>query len=173
MFRKKGYEGASLSDLTRAMGIHRPSLYAAFGNKEALFRKALDRYGERTRFERALEEATARAVAEVLLRSAAEIQTDRGGARGCLMVKAALSSGAGGAIRNDVCSRRAALEAKLRRRFERARREGDLPPRASPADLARFLLTVIGGMAVQAAAGASRRSLRRIAFLALEAWPAR
>lgn len=74
IFWTKGYEGTSLNDLTEAMGITRPSLYAAFGNKEALFRKALDLY-EREKLEyigRALEEPTARRVAEALLRGAVE-----------------------------------------------------------------------------------------------------
>src|SRR5437667_7843838 len=69
VFWRKGYEGTSLPDLTRAMGINRPSLYAAFGNKEELFRKALDRYvqGPAGYVRQALNEPTARAVAERLL----------------------------------------------------------------------------------------------------------
>src|SRR5882762_10915913 len=78
VFWRKGYEGASLSDLTRAMGINRPSLYAAFGNKEALFRKALDRYvqGPAAYVRKSLTEPTARAVAERVLRGSADLLTD-------------------------------------------------------------------------------------------------
>ena len=78
VFWSKGYEGTSLSDLTAAMGINRPSLYAAFGNKQELFRKALERYGEGpSSYEReALAHPSAREVAEGLLRGAADIQTD-------------------------------------------------------------------------------------------------
>ncbi len=78
VFWRKGYEGASLSDLTKAMGINRPSLYAAFGDKEALFRKALDRYtdGPAAYVREALHQPTARAVAERLLRGAADLLTE-------------------------------------------------------------------------------------------------
>src|SRR5438046_9448921 len=87
VFWRKGFEGASLPDLTRAMRINRPSLYAAFGNKEQLFRKALDRYAEGpARYVReALEESTARAVAQQLLRGTIDLATDRRHPRGCLM----------------------------------------------------------------------------------------
>src|SRR5688500_17890997 len=86
VFWKKGYEGASLPDLTKAMGINRPSLYAAFGNKEALFRKALARYaaGPAAYVCRAMEARTARAVFEQLLAGAIEMQADRRNPRGCL-----------------------------------------------------------------------------------------
>src|ERR1700691_2548703 len=94
-FWRKGFEGASLADLTKAMGINRPSLYAAFGDKEALFRKVLDRYADGpARYVReALQEPTARAVMERLLRGAAEISADRHSPRGCLMVQGALACG--------------------------------------------------------------------------------
>ena len=110
VFWRQGYEGASMEDLTRAMGINRPSLYGAFGNKEALFRKVLDRYGERSSHVReAVGAATARAVAERVLRGAADELTDPRGPRGCLMVQAALSCGdAGEPIRRELCVRRAA-----------------------------------------------------------------
>src|ERR1700716_3131988 len=77
VFWQKGYEGTSLSDLTEAMGINRPSLYAAFGNKEELFRKALDCYGEGpvSYFAKALEEPTARQVIEKLLYSSADLMS--------------------------------------------------------------------------------------------------
>src|SRR4051812_18376698 len=143
VFWRKGYEGATLPDLTRAMGINRPSLYAAFGNKEALFRRALDRYDQRsTWFRKAMEATTAHAAAERLLRGAADALTDPGRPRGCLMVQGALSCGdAAESIRKELCSRRAAGEGLLRERFERARRDGDLPRGADAADLARFVVT--------------------------------
>src|SRR5258707_4477360 len=95
VFWRQGYEGTALSDLTAAMGINRPSLYAAFGNKEALFRKVLDRYAERTTASvvHALAEPTARTVVERLLLAAADAQTDPCNPRGCLMVQGALSCG--------------------------------------------------------------------------------
>src|ERR1043165_2433188 len=89
VFWEKGYEGASLPDLTEAMGINRPSLYAAFGNKESLFRKALDRYGERRDMGEALNAPTAREVVERLLRCASDGQAGR--PRGCLMGRGGVS----------------------------------------------------------------------------------
>lgn len=174
VFWRKGYEGASLADLTRAMGINRPSLYAAFGDKQSLFRKVLDRYAEgpAAYVREALKEPTARAVVERLLSGAVEVQTGPLNPQGCLTVHGALAGGKGGdAIRQELNSRRAAGEAAIRKRLERAKSEGDLPPDVSPADLARYVTTVMHGMAVQAAGGASRAELRRVVKTALRAWP--
>jgi AcrR family transcriptional regulator len=175
VFWRKGYEGASLADLTRAMGINRPSLYAAFGSKEELFRLALDRYaaGPAAYVGAALEEPTARGVAERLLNGTVELLGDRKHPRGCLIVQGALACGTTAeAARGELAARRAAGEAALRRRFERAREEGDLPADADPGDLTRYLLAVMWGMAVQAAGGADRDKLRRVMEMALRAWPA-
>jgi AcrR family transcriptional regulator len=174
VFWQKGYEGASLDDLTGAMGISRPSLYAAFGDKETLFRKALDRYAEGpSAFVReALKEPTARAVVEHLLLGAVRSQTDPDTPPGCLMVHGALACGEGAeTIRRELRARRSADEAALRRRLVRAKAEGDLPLEANPADLARYVVTVMRGMAVEAAGGASGHALRRVVRLALRAWP--
>jgi AcrR family transcriptional regulator len=176
VFWRKGYEGASLLDLTQAMGINRPSLYAAFGSKEGLFRKALDRYAEGpTAYVRAgLEEPTARRVAERLLGGAIERLDDPRVPRGCLLVQGALACGeAAESVRRELAARRAAGEEALRHRFERARAEGDLPAGADPADLARYVFTVLQGLAVQAAGGASREELRRVGEMALRVWPQR
>jgi AcrR family transcriptional regulator len=174
VFWQRGYEGASLSDLTRAMGINRPSLYATFGNKEALFRKALDRYveGQASYNRWALEAPTARAVAERLLQGTVELLTDPGRPKGCLMVQGALScSETAEPIRRELAARRLAAETAIRERLERAQAEGDLPSPSDPADLARYLATIIHGMAVQAASGAGREELARIAQTAMRAWP--
>src|SRR3954469_22395850 len=95
VFWRRGYEGATLPDLTKAMGINRPSLYAAFGSKEGLFRKALDRYaaGPAAYVREALNEPTARAVAGRLLGGAIDLVTDRRNPRGCLLVQGALACG--------------------------------------------------------------------------------
>src|SRR5689334_17227810 len=109
VFWAKGYEGASMPDLTRAMGINRPSLYAAFGNKESLFKKALERYaaGPACYVRRALEQPTARAVAEHLLDGAVDMLTNPKNPRGCLAVHGALACGdAAEAIRDELISRR-------------------------------------------------------------------
>jgi AcrR family transcriptional regulator len=174
VFWRKGYEGATLPDLTEAMGINRPSLYAAFGSKEELFRKALDRYAEgpAAYVGEALAQPTARAAAERLLGGTIDMVTDRRHPRGCLIVQGALACGeAAESVRKELVARRLASEAALRERFQRAIAEGDLPVDAQAADLARYIVAVIHGMAVQAAGGASRAELRRVADLALRAWP--
>jgi AcrR family transcriptional regulator len=175
VFWRKGYEGASLSDLTAAMGINRPSLYAAFGDKEALFRRVVTRYieGPAGFVRAALQEPTARGVAERLLSGVVDGVTSPHNPRGCLLVQGALACGeASESVRRELVARRLAGEAAIRARFERAVADGDLPADAGPADLARYVVTVMRGIAVQAAGGASRAELGRVAELALRAWPA-
>jgi AcrR family transcriptional regulator len=175
VFWRNGYEGTSLDDLTRATGVNRPSLYAVFGNKEELFRKALDRYAEGPAGYvcRAMQEPTARGVVEQLFRGVIDAQSDRRNPRGCLFVQGALSCGDDAdAVRRELITRRKAGEDALRKRFERAVAEGDLPADADPAALALYVVAVTRGMAVQAASGATRDQLERIAQTALRAWPA-
>src|SRR2546427_6621941 len=125
VFWAKGYEGASLSDLTRAMRINRPSLYAAFGNKEHLFGKVLDRYmdGPVAYFGRALAKPKARDVVEEILLGTARMGDDPSIPAGCLMVQGALACGNASA-RKELGTRRTAAELALRRRLQRAKREG-------------------------------------------------
>ena len=174
VFWRKGFEGASLADLTEAMGITRPSLYATYGNKEELFRKALDRYQDTCMGFAcvALDASTAREVAERILYGHADAQSDLIHPPGCLGTSAALAcSETAEPIRQELIARRQAAEDRLRGRLERARDEGDLPADADPADLARYVMTVARGMAVQAASGADRASLYRIVATAMRAWP--
>jgi AcrR family transcriptional regulator len=174
VFWRKGYEGASLPELTKAMGINRPSLYAAFGNKESLFRKALDRYieGPASYVEHALQQPTARAVVESLFVGEIALLCDTKNPRGCLAVQSALACGdAAAAVREELASRRKSLELRVRKRFQRARTEGDLAKKADPAALASYTCALIHGMAVQAAGGATRKDLKRVAEVALANWP--
>src|SRR5947208_11074325 len=174
VFWAKGYEGASLSDLTRAMRINRPSLYATFGNKEQLFGKVLDRYmdGPVAYFGTALAASKARDVVEEIFLGTARMADDPRIPAGCLMVQGALACG-DASVRKDVAARRTAAEIALRRRLQRAKREGDLPRNADAAELAHYVMTVVRGMAVQSAGGASRDQLRRVAQMAMRAWPKR
>ncbi len=169
VFWQKGYEGTSLDDLTAAMRISRPSLYAAFGDKESLFRKVLDRYEEDAAYVReALKQPTARAVVEQLLQGTADMTTKPRAPHGCLLVHGALvCGGSASALRKELASRRSKGETLLRKRLQRAQWEGDLPADASPTDLARYVVTVIRGMAVDAASGATRKQLHRVAQTAL------
>jgi AcrR family transcriptional regulator len=176
VFWSKGYEGASLTDLTEAMGVTRPSLYAAFGNKESLFRKALDLY-EREKLARmytALDAPTARGVVERMLTAALEVQTGAESPGGCLNVISSLACGAESeGVKAEVIARRASSEAALTERFERAKAQGDLPASVDPAGLVRYLIAVIQGMAVQAGSGVPRECLERLVSTTLELWPSR
>jgi AcrR family transcriptional regulator len=163
-----------LSDLTKAVGVNRPSLYAAFGDKKALFRKVLGRYlnGPAAYSQEALKEPTARAVVDRLLRGAADLNGARHNPGGCLMVQGALACGERSySIRQELTTYRAAGEAALRRRLQRAKSEGDLPATVNPADLARYVATIVYGMAVQAAGGASRDKLQHLVEMALRTLP--
>lgn len=174
VFWRKGYEGATIRELTGAMGISRPSLYAAFGDKEKLFREAMDRYAEGpgSHVAEALNAPTARGVAERLWRGAIEATTRPRQPRGCLLVQAALACGDDAdRVRREAARRRAKMESLLRERFEKARDDGDLPRSVEPASLAKYVATVSHGIAVQAAGGAGKEDLCRVASLALRAIP--
>lgn len=176
VFWAKGYEGASMAELTAAMGITKPSLYAAFGNKEQLFRKALDLYEtEKLAYTReALRQPTARGVAEHFMRGAIDAQTGTCDPKGCLGVIGATACGAEAeSIKAEVLIRRQSSSAALLDRFRQAQRDGDLSDRVEPEALAQYLFTILQGMAVQAGAGASREELERVVDTSLMLWPSR
>jgi len=174
LFWKQGYEGTSLAALTESMGINTPSLYAAFGNKEELFKKVLDRYLEKpaSYLPKALTHPTALGAAESLLNGAIDMVTNRSHPDGCLLVQGALASGPMTEnVRAELSRRRASAEAAVRRRFERAIADGDLPRDADAAQLARYMITVIWGLSVQASGGATKAQLKEVAEMALRSWP--
>lgn len=176
VFWRKGYEGASYTDLTQATGVERPALYSAFGNKEALFRRALERYYEHYMdfIPVALEQPTSREVAAHILRSAVELNTRYPDHTGCLGILGALAgSDDAEPIRRALVDARAAGEASLRARFERAKEDGDLPETANCAVLAAFVCAVLHGIAVQAKAGFSRGILDAVVDQALSTWPSK
>jgi AcrR family transcriptional regulator len=174
VFWRKSFEGTSLNDLTAAMGIQPASLYKAFGNKRALFEKALLRYlaGPVAFVHDALNEPTAFAVADRILRRTAEFLTEGRSRSGCMTIQAALAGGVEGEpIRRKLIALRVKEQDALRRRFERAKSEGDLPSDADAADLARFVTALFQGMTVQSINGASREDLLRLSDTALRTWP--
>ena len=176
VFWTKGYEGASMADLTDAMGITKPSLYAAFGNKEALFHKALDLYeAEKLEYTRvALEQPSARAVAEHFMRGALDTQTSSCDPKGCLGVIHSMACGVEAeSIKADVLKRRASSQAALVARFERAKADGDIPPHVDVQGLTSYLYAILQGMAVQAGSGATRAELERLVETTLAVWPGR
>lgn len=176
VFWQQGYEGASMTELTEAMGITKPSLYACFGNKEALFRKALDLY-EREKLcyvGTALEAPTAREVAERLLAGA--IKTHCGGSdpQGCLgVISMVACTTEAASIREHVISRRASSEAALVERLKRAQTDGDLPASVDATALAQCLLTVLQGLTIKAQGGARPEDLQGVVNTFLALWPTR
>ena len=175
VFWRHGYEGASMSDLTGAMGINSPSLYACFGSKEGLFRAVLERYEERrkTFMEHVLAAADVTDMATRFLHGVADFAADTSGKNppGCLLLQSGLSCGED-SIPDELARHRAEKEKALRTRLEAARKKGELSKDADPAALARYLMTVSNGICVQAASGASAKELHDVAELALKAWPA-
>ncbi|MET7388989.1 TetR/AcrR family transcriptional regulator [Streptomyces sp. NPDC005529] len=174
VFWKHGYEGASTATLTSAMGISTTSMYAAFGNKEKLFRKALERYteGPSAYLARALEEPTALGVAGAILAGTIRTTTRPANPNGCLGVQSALTtSDAGQEVRDLLVAWRNDGYTRVRARFQRSVDEGDLPEQTDPGLLARYLTTFAYGIAVQAASGVGRDELQEMADAALRSWP--
>jgi AcrR family transcriptional regulator len=172
VFWRHGYEGATIAQLTDAMGINPPSLYAAFGSKEGLLKAALDRYTERRDawMNEVLSAPSAREVAERMLMGVADKQTDPANPPGCLLVQGGIACGSGSAsVPFELAARRAQTEDQLRDRFARAREAGDLKPSADPAALARYISAVTVGMGVMASSGADRDALREVAAVAIKA----
>jgi AcrR family transcriptional regulator len=174
VFWEKGYDGASLTRLTTAMGISAPSLYAAFGCKEELFREAVEFYGatEGGGIWDHLEEATtARAAIEGMLRASAEAFTRPGRPHGCLIALGALHPDDENAtVCRELKRRRAGNVEALRRRFDRAVAEGELAHGLDTRAVAVFYATLQHGMSIQARDGASRRTLTAVVDCALAGW---
>ena len=167
LFWRHGYEGVSMADLTAAMGIAAPSLYAAFGSKEALFREAVDLYrstnGSATR--RALDcERTARGAIEAMLRDNADAFTDPGLPNGCFVILGAVNT----------APEHEGVRAHLLdlRRLEQGKAAGEFPPNLDLGPLAGFTSTVLAGLSIKARDGTGRREMHAIIDHAMAAWDA-
>ncbi|MCK1383461.1 TetR/AcrR family transcriptional regulator [Bradyrhizobium sp. 21] len=172
VFWRHGYEGATIAELTEAMGINPPSLYACFGNKEGLLKAALDRYTKLRGvwMDEVVAAPTAREVAERMLLGIADKQTDPANPPGCLLVQGGIACGTGSeSVPFELAARRAQNEDQLRDRFVRAKAEGDLKESTDPAALARYVSAVAVGMGVMASSGADREALRQVASVAVQA----
>ncbi|MEU7058351.1 TetR/AcrR family transcriptional regulator [Streptomyces sp. NPDC046197] len=172
-FWEHGYEATSVSDLTRAMGIGTPSLYAAFGDKQALFAEVVREYDDRYGCfgDRALaEEPTARAAVERTLREAAVAYTAPGHPHGCLVVHAATNCTTP-EVEQSLRERRIAGIAAFESRMKDAIAMGELPPDTDAGALARYVGAIIQGMSQQARDGASREELEALAEIAMAVWP--
>lgn len=174
VFWRCGYEGASMAELTKAMGVNAPSIYGAFGSKRGLFDAVLDRYQRRRESHRdwMLAGATAREVAERMLFGAVKWLTAPNEPRGCLFIQAGLAvSPDNDDIPRELAKRRKRVEQVLKKRFERAKVDGDLPPDADTSALARYVHAIFSGICVLAAAGASAPELDETVQRAMSGWP--
>jgi AcrR family transcriptional regulator len=173
LFWSKGYEATSISDLTTALGIGAPSLYAAFGDKKALFDEVVEAYGIRYGgfFARALaEEPTAKQSIARVLREAANEHTRTGRPRGCMLLSAGENTNnvdVAEQLRQIRTSNVAMFEQRIRADIE----AGFLPPDTDATTLALYTGSVLQGMSQSARDGASRQELERVATLAMHGWP--
>lgn len=174
VFWQKGYDNASMADLTAAMGLNPPSLYAAFGSKEGLFREAVAFYAEtegKGIWEEIAKAPTAREAVAHLLEATALAYTSGPEPRGCLIVLGAPQPEcASPAIRDDLKKRRLDGVRILEERLERAVTDGEIPNHADCAAIANFYATVQHGLSIRARDGASRETLLSVAGCAMAAW---
>lgn len=174
VFWRLGYEGASISDLTQAMGLCPTSLYAAFGSKAALYREALARYGSRDgAFTAALaaREGSARDAVACVLRECASRFADPAHPPGCMISTAVLACAKeNGEVADHLASLRRHVSLAFAARIEAGIASGELPPGTNSQAMARFYASVIQGMSVQATDGADGKALRLIADMAMDAW---
>jgi AcrR family transcriptional regulator len=174
-FWRKGFAATSMNDLCEAMGVRSPSLYAAFGSKEALYLEAIERYVEvfgPPVWDKLAEGATARAAVETLLLAATEsLPASATIPGGCMVTLAAVSDEWPAGIAEVVRKIRVDMLAMLRSRLEAGVANGELPPTTDVAALCRFYLSVYQGMAVQARDGAAAAELKGVVAAAMAAWP--
>jgi AcrR family transcriptional regulator len=173
LFWERGFVGTTIPDLTEAIGINRPSLYAAFGSKEALFLRTLARYRSdpASYVNRALAKTTAYEVFESLLSGVIALLTDKKNPGGCLFVNGAfVAKDANSIAFNEIRRYRRNGESDIRKRFHRAVKEGDLPPDTNTNALAKFAATQIWGLSVQSMNGARKAELVDAANIALRAF---
>lgn len=173
-FWRHGYESTSISDLTGAMGITPPSLYAAFGDKKRLFLETVELYLSAQPPEEMIATApTARDAAWRLLQASVEGVTGETTPTGCLLATSALScSAAGSDVQAELASIRQGIEAALRARLDSAVETGELPAGADTDALAGHLMAMTQGLSTLARDGARREKLMRVANAAMAAWPA-
>jgi len=169
IFWDKGYEGTSMADLASAMSLSPSSIYAAFGDKKALFQRAADKYAKDAAdfYQASLAQPTFRALIHDLLENTVDYLTTPGHPRTCFTLGAMPYSSETEPIRLMLLEVRKRGQAALKARLERARKSGDISRDTDPSDLARFISVVIGGLVIQAEGGASKAEMRRTARLTL------
>ncbi len=177
VFWRDGFEGASVQELAEAAGVSKPSLYAAYGNKEALYLAALKRYADAhtaDRVARLEAEPDGREAMRQFMRTTVVTYTDRSHPSGCLVVTGTTTSDSAAvpeAVRNALCGSMRAAATVIELRLARAQRDGQLSASADPAALAAYFNTVMAGLSVQAKAGADREALLSVVDEAMRGWP--
>ncbi len=180
VFWDNGYAGTSITDLTEALGINKPSLYAAFGNKESLFKAALQHYADQygaPLLERLTspEDAPLRVRLEAYLTGIADLVSDRQNPKGCLLVKTSCESGGQG-FPNDVADSVQAIglatERVLQDVLSSEQRRGNLPDSLDTRVLASYLLSAMYGLSVMARRGKPRKDLKAIVDVIVSGFPA-
>jgi AcrR family transcriptional regulator len=171
VFWEKSFEGTTMADLTDATGLSRSSIHAAFGSKEGLFLRAVERYkaGQMSYFPKALAEPTLSRAIEALLRGIVSFVSIPGNPRGCLSIHGALACGTDGdSVMQTMTEWRKLNENLIKERIQRAQREGEMRREVNAADYARYIAAVMIGIAIQAVNGAGRAELTRTADMALQ-----
>lgn len=172
VFWEKGFEGATIGDLTTAMGVNPPSLYAAFGDKEDLFLATVQHYADSHAGQVCPEHKTAREAVEAYLRFKAEMLAGAGHPRGCmLMVAFFTAANASPKLHRFLTQKRMDAREHLKERIKQGIREGDVPAGTDAEELADFYLAVIAGVSQQARDGASLRSMIATVERAMAAFP--
>jgi AcrR family transcriptional regulator len=169
-FWERGYEGTSMAHLAEVMGLNAPSIYAAFGDKMSLFQAAVKHYteGPEQYKAKALREPTLREVIPALFRNTVEFLNDSGYPSGCMTLTGAIAcSVEDEAARDFLAEIRRQSEAALRTRLQQARKSGELAADLNVDDYSRYLSTLLGGLAIQAANGVSKAEMKRTADMAL------
>ncbi len=170
VFWQKGYEGATLKNLTDAMRINRSSMWAAFGNKEELFKKAFERYVNTYQgfIREAFEKPTVREVIESSLRTTVDFLSTPGNPKGCLSLNAALAVGdEAESVKQWLLQGKKHRELIARKRFEQGKKSGELSPETDSVALARYLGTLLQGLCIQGVGGATKAELTKVVDIAL------
>ena len=170
LFWQRGYEGTSMADLTQAMGLNPSSIYAAFGDKQALFQLAVKRYMEmRAQYAgKALEEPTLEKVVRALFDNTVAFLTTPGHPPTCMTLAGAVGCSVDASSARDIMTEiRKQNEAAMRKRFLQARKRGELSKDINVDDYTRYLSSILAGLSIQAANGSTKAELKRTAQMAL------
>lgn len=174
LFWRHGYEGVSIATLAKTLNISVPSLYAAFGNKEELFLKAIERYARDAGhiYHESFRKETAYEVAKAILEGEVNLVTQKNKPNGCMMVQGALvTSPESERISEQMARMRLTAEGWMAERFRQSKKDGDLPASVDPKTLACLMMTINSGLAVQARSGVSKAQLKKTIAAFLECWP--